>query len=146
MELTGINYALFMPPPRRRSRPLIAGIVGGFSLIALSALVVAGMLVSSYSRGNAGPPALGTELAPAVAALPPAAPAPAATEAAAPAAPAAVSTAAPAPPKAKPAPARKRFARHARVRPTKAAAAAAAAPAHRPESASDRELRRLLGI
>jgi hypothetical protein len=135
-----INYALLMPPPPRRvPKHLVVGLLGSVGLIALSAIVVAGVLLSSYSRSDAHPAMPSVSVAAPAVAPAPAPPAPAAVPASAPA----ESAAAPADPPAtevkKAKPAKKRIGRHAGSR------AAKPGPAKRTKG-PDAALRKLLGI
>ncbi|MBI5481967.1 MAG: hypothetical protein HY906_24140 [Deltaproteobacteria bacterium] len=141
-----INYALLMPPPPRPvPKHLLVGVLGSVGLIALSAIVVAGVLLSSYSHSDARPAMLGASVMSAAVSPAPQPPAPAAAMPA-PAAPeptAAPSEPAPAQVK-KATPAKKRIGRHGKSRTTKAAPAKAG-PAKRVKG-PDAALRKLLGI
>ena len=136
-----INYALLLPPPPRPvPKQLLAAVLGGVGAIALSAVIVAGVLLSSYSQSDARPALPGASVMSAAVAPAPGAPGPAAAPAvpAAPEKAAAPSEPAPAQVK-KAAPAKKRIGRHGKSR------AAKAGPAKRVKR-PDAALRKLLGI
>jgi hypothetical protein len=135
-----INYALLMPPPPRRvPKQLIVGLLGSVGLIALSAIVVAGVLLSSYSRSDAHPAMLSASVAAPVIAPAPAPPAPAAAPASAPTESAAAPSDPPVTEVKRAKPAKKRIGRHGKSR------AAKPGPAKRTKG-PDAALRRLLGI
>jgi hypothetical protein len=139
-----INYAVLMPPPRRSAKRLQMAILGGVGFVALTAIVVAIVLVKAYAP-QAAP--LGSQVttsslaaapAPAVTPTPAADPAPAA-------APAAVDK--DKDDKVAKTTTKKRGGRHGRrVKAAPSAASEAPAAAAKPKKKADDELKKLLGI
>jgi hypothetical protein len=133
-----INYAVLMPPPRRSAKKLQIMVLGGVGFAALTAVVVAVLVVHSYSSQadtlGSGVSTQTAMIAPAPVVTP--APAPAAVAATGPTSPDRATTDTPTTTKKRVA---KRGARRAHV-----VARAGAAPAK--QKASDDQLRKLLGI
>jgi hypothetical protein len=139
-----INYAVLMPPPKRQPKRLQVMLLGGFGVLTLAAIVVAIVLVRSYSPQAATLGSVAsTQMAPAAAPEPMAAPA-----AATPQPTAAAPAAAPEADKAADKAPKKHKRGRGGGRSVKAASAGSAGPS-KPATAPkkrDDDLKRLLGI